>query len=239
VRRSLAIFAALLLFGCDEKKSAPSAPKPPAPTGHGIIRGVVHFIGNPPVMPEIPNHPCHDGASSIHEETAVVSATGGLANVIVYLQDVPPGDGSANPPATLDQRDCHYIPHVLAVQINQPLIVRSSDPTMHNVHYSSDRNGAANFAETQVGASKAISFAEPELPIRIKCDVHPWMTAYVGVFPTPCFAVTDESGKFEISRIPAGTYTLCAWQEKYGTLSQKIVVSDNAAGEAAFDYKAP
>ncbi len=224
---------------CDDKPSSAPIPKTPAPTGKGILRGFVHFTGTPPQMPEIPNQPCHDGAQPIHEETAIVSSEGALANVIVYLKDAPPGDGSANPPATLDQKDCHYIPHVLAVQVNQPLVIHSSDPTLHNVHYTSNNNGAANFAETQVGASRMISFAAPELPIRFKCDVHPWMTAYVGVFATPCFAVTDAQGKFEIKNIPAGTYTLCAWQEKYGDLSQRVTVSDASSADATFDYKAP
>jgi hypothetical protein len=125
------------------------------------------------------------------------------------------------------------------VQVGQTLLVRSSDDTLHNVHYKPDRNRPANFGLTAAGAEKKVTFAAPEF-VRVKCDVHPWMTAYVGVFETPFFAATGADGRFEIKSLPAGEYTLVAWHELYGRQAQKLEIADEAKPvEATFRYKAP
>ena len=209
-------------------------------TGNGVVRGVVKFDGVPPKMATIANKPCHDGAGELQEETVLVGAGGAMMNVFVFVEGAGTGDGKDRPPAVLDQVHCRYEPHVVGVQVGQTLNVRSSDDTMHNVHYKPDRNAAGNFGMTRAGQEKNVTFDKPESVFQIKCDVHPWMTAYVGVFENPFFATTDVEGRFEIKGLPAGDYTLVAWHELYGRQAQPLKVADEAKPvEATFRYKAP
>jgi plastocyanin len=206
---------------------------------------MVKFIGTPPPRATIVNQPCHAGATTpLLDETVVVNENKTLANVFVYLEGVGSSDGSGNDPATLDQKDCRYVPHVVAVQAGQKLNVKSSDPTMHNVHYNPQGNKPGNFGFTAAGEQRTVTFDAPGEFIRVKCDVHPWMTGYVGVFDSPFFATTGEgrgaaAGNFEIKRVPAGAYKLVAWHEQFGRLERAVTVKDNAAVEVEFEYKAP
>ena len=166
--------------------------------------------------------------------------TGTLANVFVYLADVPPSDGSQREATVLDQKDCRYVPHVVGVQVGQVLRVRSSDPkTMHNVHYNPSKGAAGNFGLTDAGAERTVTFQQAEF-IRVKCDVHPWMTAYIGVFDSPFFATSDENaGQFEISRVPPGKYKLIAWHEQLGQVEQPVEVKDDRPVDVTVTYKGP
>src|SRR3954470_4144517 len=153
--------------------------------GTGSIRGSVKFVGTPPARASISNKPCHEGAAPLKDETVVVNADGTLANVFVYLADAPASEGSDRPAALLDQVDCRYVPHAVAVQVGQSLRIRTSDPkTLHNVHLLASSNPQLNFGLTDAGAEKPVTFGQPEF-IRTKCDVHPWMTGYIGVFESP------------------------------------------------------
>jgi plastocyanin len=247
LRSWILLIAALATIGlgCDRHDTSASdggaAPAPRAQPKYGsaTIEGTVRFIGNPPPREKIANQPCHAGAPPLLDETVVVNENGTLANVFVYLEGAGPSDGSKNSPAVLDQKDCRYVPHAVAVQTGQTLKIRSSDPTMHNVHYNPQLNPPGNFGFTIAGSEKTTTFDKPEF-IRVKCDVHPWMTAYLGVFDSPFFATTGEpGGKFQIKRVPAGSYTLVAWHEQFGRLEQPVTVKDNAAINVKFEYKAP
>ena len=210
--------------------------------GPGTIRGTVKFVGAALKRTEIANKPCHEGAASpLLDETVVVNEkTGTLANVFVYLADAPPSTGSTRDAAVLDQKDCRYVPHVVGVQVGQPLRIRSSDPkTLHNVHYNPSANAAGNFGMTDAGAERSVQFDEAEF-IRVKCDVHPWMTAYVGVFDSPFFAISDENaGQFEIARVPSGKYRLIAWHEQFGQVEQTVEVKDERPVDVTVTYKGP
>jgi hypothetical protein len=225
------LLALLVIAGCNDSP-APQA-KPKVPAGTGVIRGTVSFRGERPAERMIPNSACHGGASLVPDETVVVDEGGGLRNVLVYLKDGPNADvpPPASPPV-LDQVNCRYVPRVVAVRVGETLRVRSSDPTMHNVHGLADRNPAFNFGMTAAGETRDVTFAAPEI-IRVKCDVHPWMVAHVGVFDHPFHAVSGEGGSFELTRVPPGTYTLVAWHEKYGTAEQQVTVTQGAAPAAA------
>jgi len=206
--------------------------------GDSVIRGRVIFTGTPPVMQPIENRPCHSGAKPIRQETVLVDSTGGLKNVFVYLQGGPAVDGSSLPPAVLDQIDCRYEPHVVGVTVKQPLIVKSSDPTLHNTHYTPANNPSENFALRTAGHQKTVRFIAPEI-FPVRCDVHPWMTAYIGVFDNPFFSITTDSGEFLINNVPEGDYTLTAWHEIYGELRQKVTVKRGQAIDINFEYKPP
>jgi hypothetical protein len=217
------------IVGCDRGSEAKTAAAPVKKIeevrGSGVIRGRVTLDGTPPVMATIANQPCHDGAEPLREETVMVGGGGGLANVFVYVEGLPRVDGSPLPAAMLDQVNCRYVPHALGVTAGQPLRIRSSDPTIHNVHYAPARNQARNFGMTRAGDERTVTLTEPGEFIRVKCDVHPWMSATIGVFDNPFFAVTDENGKFEIRDLPPGDYKLIAWHERYGALEQNVNVS--------------
>jgi plastocyanin len=240
--RIAVIVLATCLTACDDASTAngsPAAPPRVLRTGAGIVRGVVKFDGVPPKMATIANKPCHAGAPELEEETVMVGDGGAMMNVLVFVEGAGSGgDGSQREPAVLDQVHCRYVPHVLGVQVGQTLVVRSSDDTMHNVHYKPDRNAAANFGMTTAGQEKRVTFAAPEF-VRVKCDVHPWMTAYVGVFDSPFFTATGVDGKFEIKGLPAGEYTLVAWHELYGRQEQPLKVDEAKPVETTFRYKAP
>jgi plastocyanin len=198
---------------------------------------MVTLSGKPPQMPMIPNQPCHAGAKPFPEETVVVDSAGHLGNVVVYLEDAPPAPVALDlPPVVLDQVDCRYVPHVLALRTGQTLHVTSSDPTLHNVHGLCTTNDPFNFALVAPGQFKDLRFSEPDA-FPIHCDVHPWMKAYVHVFAHPYFAVTTSEGIFEIKNVPSGTYTLVASHEKYGAMRTPVVVSpDEKITAASFTF---
>ncbi len=180
-----------------------------------------------------------DGSpKKVGSEEAIVSKSGMIKNVIVYVKDGL-GDAEFEVPtekAELDQKGCMYHPHVQAVQAKQPIIVKNSDATLHNIHSFAQKQKAFNFAQPKQGDEKEVSFARPEI-VKVKCDVHPWMSAYVGVFDHPFHAVTEKDGTCELSDLPAGEYTLAAWHETFGEVEQKVTVADGAAAEVEFVFK--
>jgi hypothetical protein len=171
-------------------------------------------------------------------EDIVVGANGGLANVVVYVSD---GLGSRTfqppaQPATLEQKGCQYKPHVLALQANQKLDVVNDDETTHNIHPNPNNNREWNMTQPH-GVPLEQSFAREEIAVPVKCNVHPWMKGYIAVFKHPYFAVTDKNGSFDLKDLPPGTYTITAWQEKLGTLNQKITVGAGEAKTLDFSFK--
>lgn len=240
----LASFGCALAAGCD--RSAGSTPEgvasqPPAaasqPAGEGVIRGKVMFNGPKPVLQQIDvaGFPACRSHAAPKEEYAVVNPNGTLKNVLVYLQDAPRVAGAGLPAVMLDQVHCRYEPHVVAVRTGQALTIRSSDDTIHNVHGEPAANPAFNFGQTGAGQRSSIRFTSPEI-FRIRCDVHPWMNAYVGVFENPWFAQTGGDGSYEIRNVPPGEYTLIAWQEHYDVQQRKVSVSDDKPVAADFTY---
>jgi plastocyanin len=223
----------LPLAGCG--KSDQSAPPPrPVASGSGIIQGQVFFAAAPPPRP-ILSPPGY--WATVTDDTVIVNPNGTLKDVLIYLKDAPPGDGGG-PPVVLDQHNAQYDPHVLALQVGQPLIIRNSDAHMHNIHFKSAINPEQNFGMMDVGELPPITFKAPEI-FEIKCDVHPWMDAEIGVFDHPYFAVTDSDGTFTISNIPPGQYTLISRHERYGELTQSVTIADKRTTTATFKYQPP
>lgn len=160
----------------------------------------------------------------------VVGAGGELADVIVYLKGVPSAStGASAAPVVLDQKGCLYTPQILAVQTGQKVIVKNSDPCVHNVHTMPTANPEANQVQMPNGADLTFTFDKPEPFLKFKCDVHPWMFAWVSVFDHPYFAVSGADGKFTIKNVPPGKYTLEAAHRKLGVQSAEIEVKDTGA----------
>ncbi len=224
-----------------------STPERPAATaradGPGSVAGKVSFDGEPPVrtplrMAADPN--CKPGPESLSEST-IVSADKGLKNVFVYVKD---GLGNAvyetpTAPIVLDQVGCRYEPHVFGVFVNQPIDIKNSDMTLHNVHAVPKANAEFNFGQPNDQAPTVTKmFDKPEIGVSFQCDVHGWMRSYANVVTHPFFAVTREDGSFEIKGLPAGTYTIEAWHERLGRQTQQVTISDGTpAAMAAFSFK--
>jgi plastocyanin len=222
----------LMLAGCDN--STATQTRPTVPAGACMIRGGVRFVGTSP-EPQTIGGNCCPGATAVLDESLAVNPDGSMKNIVVYIQNGPNVDVGQLPERVLAQKNCQYVPHVLAVQTNQTVVVTNHDPTLHNVLTQSDANPQQNIEEMQ-GAAHSFTFAHPEL-IKFKCSVHPWMTGYVDVFDHPCFAVTGDDGKFEIGHLPPGTYTLVIWQEKLGTQQMQVNVAADKPTEVKFEYR--
>lgn len=171
-------------------------------------------------------------------EDVVVNKNGTLKNVLVYVKDGL-GGKKFDPPKTkavFDQDGCTYVPHVMGIQVGQVLEVVNSDPTLHNVHSLSKANPQFNFAQPIRGMKTTKTFDKPET-FKVKCEVHNWMSAYIGVFAHPYFAVSGDDGSFIIKGLPAGEYTIEAWHEKYGTQTVKVSVPATGSKSIDFSYK--
>jgi hypothetical protein len=177
----------------------------------------------------------------VFSEEVVVNDNGTLRWVMVYVKD---GLGSRTYPTptdsvTIDQHGCTYDPHMISMMANQPLKILNSDPTLHNIHAMPTVNAGFNLGMPTKGMKQTKTFKEPEMPIHIKCDVHKWMSSYVGVFSHPFHDVVGEDGTFEIKGLPAGTYTIEAWHEKFGAQTASVTVGASETKEVSFLYKPP
>lgn len=216
----------------------------------GTISGVVSYNGTPPAPKKIDttaDPACGKANPNLMTDDTVVT-DGKLANVFVYIKEGSVeggkkiGDYAWSTPTTavqLDQKGCHYSPHVLGVQTNQKISITNSDQTQHNVHPTPKLNQEWN--QTQANGAPPIekTFTRAEVLIPVKCNQHPWMKAYIGVMRTPFYAVSSQNGAFEIKGVPPGTYTVVAWKEGGANGTEKtmqVTVPANGAGKADFAF---
>ena len=212
-----------------------------SPAFAGTLSGKAVFSGTAPAAQTLDMNadPTCAGAHSgpVTSEEAIVNANGTLKNVFVYVKEGLEGKSCPAPASAvdLDQKGCRYTPHVFGVQVGQPVNIINSDPTLHNVHGMPKASKEFNIGMPIQNMKLARKFDAPEVMVKFKCDVHPWMSAYAGVMAHPFFAVTNEEGAFEIKDLPAGTYVVEAWHEKYGVQTQSLTVTD-AAQTADFTF---
>ena len=253
---SLALGAlALAIAGCGGNKSStsesPSAPagapagKTVDPATAGEVTGSVKLDGAAPkpkninMAAEPACAKARTGGPAMTEE--VVTGDGGtLANVVVYVKSGLEGYSFPAPttPAKIDQQGCQYHPHVIGLQVAQNLDVVNNDQTTHNIHPIPKENREWNESQPPGAAPIEKSFAREEIAIPVKCNVHPWMKAYMAVVPNPYFQVTDKDGKFDLKNLPPGTYTLSAWHELYGTSEQTVTIGPKESKSVTFTFKA-
>ena len=188
----------------------------------GDISGTVTLKGTPPPEKEITQVKENPDCGKLHTEPVktrfyVVGSKGELADVFVVIKGISgQSTGESATPAVLDQKGCEYIPYVFAVQTKQKIVVKNSDPVLHNIHPTpaSAGNKEENRAQMPHGPDLSFSFPSPEMFLRFKCDVHPWMFSYACVVDHPYFAVTDKDGKFTIKDVKDGKYTLEFYHRK-------------------------
>ncbi len=161
-----------------------------------------------------------------------------VRNVLVYVKeglgdrkyDVP------SEPVTLTQKGCEYKPHVFGIIEGQTLTVTNGDETSHNIHFQPKVNQELNFSQPKKGMTKELKLVAEDT-FKVKCDVHPWMGAYVQVFTHPFFDVTGNKGTFELKGLPPGSYVVEAWHETFGTKTMTVEVASDQTAEANFTYK--
>jgi plastocyanin len=207
----------------------------------GTIKGRVRLTGKSPGNAVIrmgvdPMCGKINAGKQVVQEQVVVSADGGLANAFVRLQGSFPRTTPSTQPVTIDQRACFYLPRVVGAQVGQTLQVRNSDPMLHNVHSLSAGGNAFNVGQPSAGMTYTFQLKQEEVMLPLKCDVHRWMTAYIGVVSHPYFAVSGTGGTFEIANVPPGTYTIQTWHERYGSLTRPVRVAAGATAIVDVDY---
>jgi plastocyanin len=206
----------------------------------GTIKGRVRLGGTPPGNPVIrmrvdPMCAKINKGKLVVEEIVMTSKDGGLANVFVKLQGSFPRTAVPTGTVMIDQHGCVYTPRMVGARVGQTLLVRNSDPLLHNVHSLSSGSNSFNIGQPVAGLENRFQLKAAEI-LRLKCDVHRWMTAYVGVVDHPYFAVSGTDGAFEIANVPAGTHAVHIWHERYGDLEQSIHVNPGATATVTFTY---
>ena len=212
------------------------------------ITGTVTLKGTPPAEKTIDPLKADPTCGKFHTENPTtqfytVGAGGELADAIVMLKGVTgKSTGAAAQPQVIDQKGCLYSPQIVAVQTGQKILVKNSDPVLHNVHTTPTAAGNSEQNQAQMPASPdlSISFSAPENFLKFKCDVHPWMFAWVTVVDSPYFAVTGKDGKFTIKDVPPGKYTVTALHRKAspaGLDKQIEVTSSGASADFTIELK--
>jgi plastocyanin len=255
--RLLAACLAALLVSCgggntnqNAQNAAPAssgaaAPAAPAvdPAIAATVTGKVTFTGTAPAPAPIKlsaDPYCEKANPGLKTENEVVGTDGSVGNVFVYVKDGL-GDRTFPAPSTpviLDQKGCHYTPHVLGIQVGQPLQIVNSDDTLHNIHGLPKANREFNQGQPIQGMKMTHTFSTKEVMIPFKCDVHAWMNAWIGVLDHPYYAVTSTDGTFSLKGLPPGTYTIEAWHERLGTQTQTVTVGEKETKDVAFTFKA-
>lgn len=210
---------------------------------NGQISGSVKFEGTAPkplLLPMNGDRNCEAAhPAPAYAEDGEVNANGTLPNVFIFIKQGLAESHPAPPaaPVTLDQRGCVFIPHVVGVMAGQPLRVLNSDPTTHNVQTVSSENRTHNQSQQPGAAPIVWRFSHPEIMIRLECNVHPWMKAYIGVTTNSFYAVTGSSGTFSIKALPPGHYTLEAWTATFGTEDKDVTVQPSQAVTVDFTFR--
>jgi len=223
----------------------PNAVAYPADKATGSIAGKVTFSGTPPAPVQIAmsDNVCKEAhPTPLMTEEVVVDAKGGLKNVFVYIAPVSLSQYrfSGGTERSIDQKGCAYSPHVSGAMLGDTVYASNSDKTSHNVHTGPVNNTPINLAQGPGARDKVLSADSEEMAIKVKCDVHSWMTSYIHVLPHPKFAVTADDGSFKIEGLVPGKYTLCFWHERYAKDDPKtieITVEDGKAADGSYVMK--
>jgi plastocyanin len=242
MKNPLIVFAALVIAtsGCRNASDAP-AQSPATSSARGSLRGHVRVMGPVPENEAVrmnadPMCGKAAGGRRVLNEAVVAAADGSLANVFVELVGTFPETPVPPEPVSIDQNGCIYAPRVVGVRAGQRLEVHNSDDGLHNVHGLSRDRDAFNVSQPMKGMVNVFTPKEPGI-LQLKCDVHTWMVAFVGVVNHPFFAVTSKDGAFALQDVPEGTYDVRAWHERLGSVTSKVRVDSTQVADVEMVYK--
>lgn len=207
----------------------------------GTIEGHVKLTAVPKANARIPmgadpNCLQINAGKRVVQEKVLRSADGGLANVFAFVKGSFPSSAGATTNAFIDQRGCTYHPRVQGARVGQFLEVKNSDSTLHNIHSMTTKKNEFNTGQPTAGMVFRTQLKNEEVMLHVKCDVHPWMTGYIGIVRHPYYAVSDATGTFKITGVPAGKQTVTVWHEQYGPLTQSVDVKAGGTTVATFTY---
>jgi plastocyanin len=210
------------------------------------VNGTITFAGKAPNLKPLAmdaDPACaKKHTSPVPAEMLALGANSAMGNVIVFVsKGLPAGKTYPAPktPVTLDQNGCVYVPHAMGIQVGQPYRILNSDGILHNIHTLPKVNASFNRAMPANLKETSTQFDKAEAIFQIKCDVHPWMSAYIGVFTHPFFSVTKTDGKFSIAGLDAGTYEISAWHERLGTQTASVTVTGSDTKTQDFKFTTP
>lgn len=206
-----------------------------AVSGGGAISGTVKLQGTAPAPKELEATKDKEvcGTHKLVDESLVVGGGGGIKNAVVSITNITKGKAASADKPEVDQHGCVYVPHVVLSPAGAELQIKNSDGILHNIHTYSTKNAPINRAQPKFKKVMGETFKEPET-VKMTCDAHGWMTGWLIVTDHPYYAVTDDSGAFKLTDVPAGDYELKVWHERLGESTQKVTVA--GGGEAKADF---
>ena len=243
-----------MLAGCKSKQAETAAPGQSAPAAApafqvdaataGSIYGSITYSGAKPrpKLIDMSSDPAcvaaHKGKA--YDESLVLGPKDGLGNAFVYISGGLEGKHFAVPsaPVTIDQKGCWFRPRVLGIQTGQSLDIVNSDPVTHNIHPMAKINREWNHSQGPGDPPMHRTFSRQEIMIPVKCNIHDWMHAYIGVVDNPYFATTKDNGSFDLPNLPPGTYTVTVWHELLGTQQATVTVPSSGKVEAKLQFHA-
>lgn len=245
-RPSIGLIAAVVLVACSQEPGPPPA-RTPTPLDHattGTIHGEVRFEGVPPPMQPV-NFGSFGECAAQHTGPVVAGdmlvQDGKVGGVFVYVKAGLGDRVFAIPadPVVVGQVGCLYQPRVVGAQVGQLVRFVNDDPLLHNVHGTPSASSAFNMSLARKGATRDVRLDKPEVAVSVRCDLHPWMQAWIGVVDHPYFAVTGPDGTFTLKDVPPGDYTLAAWHERFGTREAHVALAPSGTASATFTFSAP
>jgi uncharacterized membrane protein/plastocyanin len=209
----------------------------------GTIKATVHLEGTPPPAKDINIALCstEGGGGTVKADTVLVK-DGKLQNAFVWIKkglEAYKSPPAPSEPVVLDQKTCMYRPHVVGARVGQSVVILNSDPVAHNVHAVASAN--AEFNDTMPTKDLRITkvFEKQEVMVRAKCDIHPWMSAFVGIVDHPFYAVSSDAGEVTLASVPEGDYEVEAWHESFGRRTEHVKVQARKTAEVTFTYRVP
>jgi len=210
------------------------------------VTGTVTFDGKAPALRPLAMD-ADPACAKMHSkpvpnEMLVLGSGNTMGNIMVWVSKGLPAGKTWPVPKTaavLDQKGCQYVPHVMGIMVGQAYRILNSDGILHNVHALPKINRGFNRPMPATVKEASAKFDKPENIFQIKCDVHPWMSAYIGVFTHPFFSVTSTDGKFTISGLEPGSYEITAWHERLGTQTASVTVAAKETKTQDFKFAVP
>ena len=217
------------------------AARSPHPAPSGSVSGKVTYTGTPPKMKPIDmaKEPscAKQHTTPVMTENVATGPENALQFVVVYISAGDTAEVAPSQVVRYDQKGCQYVPHVLPMQAGQVLQIYNDDQTSHNIHPLAKVNPEWNKSQPAGSAPIDTKYDKPEF-IPVKCNIHPWMHGYFVVLGTSHYAVTGQDGSFSLKGLPAGKYTVSAWQEQYGSQTQEVTVGAGETKGINFTFKA-